>query len=357
MADLEQYVKQVARKLRQGINEPDFFEMVRRFEKGNPQLPRIGYAPLPEQEPLRFGQAPYLSFPSTSIAEIRTGNDKYSALIMTYFFGLLGVNGPMPLEFTNLIFQQSHNNYDQTFRRFLDIIHHRFTTLFYRAWALTKQSVSYDRPDDDMISNIICSIAGFMPDTSVYKKSTQMTGANFANYFGNTIKNKYALNDILHNLLKCKVDVIDHIVGSYDIPSKDLAKLGNASTAVLGQSLQLGRHYMSATREFCVNIGPISFRKCENFLPGAEGFDLLCDVISSYVNKPMDYKFNFILKGSEIPKLVLGNNKSMKLGRNCWLGCNQFIGKSVTLTVGASRLVKKKHTASFNKKGKNTWPN
>lgn len=357
MADIEKYVKQVARKLRQGINEPDFFEMVRRFEKADVKRPRVGYATLPEQENLRFGQAPYLNFPSTSIAEIRSGNDKYAALVMTYFFGLLGVNGPMPLEFTNFVFQQSHNNYDQTWRRFLDIIHHRLTTLFYRAWAMNEQAVSYDRPKDDMITNIISSLAGIMPDTDVYKITTKMAGANFANFFGCTIKNKYALEAILRSLLKCKLNITDHVIGYYDIPHNELAKLGKKSTAVLGQNMQLGRYYMSATREFCVDIGPISFKNCEKWMPGAEGFDVLNDIITTYLSKPMDYKFNFILKGSELPKLILGNKKSMRLGRNCWLGCNQLIGKNVTLTVGASRLVKKKHATSFNMKGKNTWPN
>ena len=69
-------------------------------------------------------------------------------VFMTYFFGLLGVNGPMPLEFTDYVFQRSHNYYDQTWRRFLDIINHRFLTLFYRAWAENEQAVSFDRADD-----------------------------------------------------------------------------------------------------------------------------------------------------------------------------------------------------------------
>lgn len=357
MADIERYIKQIARKLRQGVNEPDFFEMVRRFEKSNVQHPRIGYASTPEQESLRFGQAPYLSFPTTSIAEVRPGNDKYATLVMTYFFGLLGVNGPMPLEFTNFVFQQSHNNYDQTWRRFLDIIHHRFTTLFYRAWAMNEQAVSYDRPKDDMISDIISSLAGFMPDTSLYKKSTKMMGANFANHYGCMIKNKPALESILRNLVKSKLEINDHVIGSYNIPRKELARLGKQTTAVLGQNMQLGRHYMTATREFHIKIGPISFKESEKWMPDTEGFDMICDIITAYLCKPMDYQFDFILKGSELPKLVLGKKKSMRLGRNCWLGCNHLVDKNVILNVGASRLVKKQHLASFNMKGKNTWPN
>jgi type VI secretion system protein ImpH len=147
MENLRRLTKTWAQNLRSGISVPDFWGFVRKLEKSDPSRPRLGYAKHPSEEIIRFGQMPYLYFPPSDIAEIFEGKKTgVVALVFTYFLGLLGVNGPMPLEFTHYVYQRSYNHYDQTWRRFLDIIHHRMHVFYYRAFAQNEQSISFDRP-------------------------------------------------------------------------------------------------------------------------------------------------------------------------------------------------------------------
>lgn len=68
------------------------------------------------------------------------------------FFGMLGPNGPLPLHLTEYARSRSIHAGDQTLVRFLDIFHHRFMALFYRAWAQAQPTVSLDRPGEDRFS-------------------------------------------------------------------------------------------------------------------------------------------------------------------------------------------------------------
>lgn len=351
MEDSGKLIKQASRRLRQGTGAPDFFELVRRIERARRDFPRLGKALRPDRENVRFGQTPYLRFPSTDVSDITPLTGDVEALIMTYFFGLLGVNGPMPLEFTNYVFQRSHNCYDQTWRRFLDIIHHRFLTLFYRAWATNEQAVSFDRFDDDGITDIIRALAGTPPDMPTENTDMPYLTANYASHFGTYVKSRSSLEEILRGVLKIDLKIRDHVTASYDIPSEAWCQLGNRFTAVLGKNMQLGRSYLSATREFEIQIGPVSFDECRNWLPGSIGFDRISRIIMRYLDRPLDYTIKFTINGATVPFAALGDAASAQLGRNCWLGRSRDRNKDMILTIGASRLNKKRHKASFQQKG------
>lgn len=350
MEDVGKLIKQASRRLRQGTGAPDFFELVRRIERSRPDFPRLGKAFRPTRENIRFGQTPYLRFPATAVSDITPMAGDVEALVMTYFFGLLGVNGPMPLEFTNYVFQRSHNCYDQSWRRFLDIVHHRFTTLFYRAWATNEQAVSFDRSDDDAISDIIRALAGTPPDMKTNGDMPYLT-ANYANHFGAVVKSRSSLEEILRNVLKIDLKINDFVVAEYDIPPENLCRLGSRSSACIGRNMQLGRKYLSVTRGFEIQIGPVSFADCQKWMPGTDGFDRLSRIVTSYLDKPLEYTVKFTIDGATVPFAALGNTASTQLGCSCWLGRSHDRNKNMTLTIGASRLNKRRHKASFQQKG------
>ena len=356
MEDVGKLVKQASRRLRTGTGAPDFFELVRRIGHARPDLPRLGKAARPTQENVRFGQTPYLHFPPTEVSEIRPGgNGSAEALIMTYFFGLLGVNGPMPLEFTDYVFQRSHNYYDQTWRRFLDIINHRFLTLFYRAWAENEQTVSFDRADDDTITDIIRALAGTPSDMFFSDRLFPYLTANYANHYGRPVKNRSSLEEILSHIVNADLKVKDFVVSSYDIPESARCCLGDRETSVLGKNIQLGRTYMSATREFEIEVGPLSFSESNKWMPGTKGFDMINKIVAAYLDRPLDYSLTFIVIGKTVPEVRFeGKDKGVRLGRGFLLGRPKD-DENVIISIKASRIFAKNHKASFQQQEKNLW--
>jgi type VI secretion system protein ImpH len=346
MEDVRNSVKKASQRLKSGTGTPDFWGLVRKLENAKSDGPRLGHGKNPGEENVRFGQAPFLNFPATDIAEIVEGGKRagVDATIIVYFFGLLGVNGPMPLEFTNYVFRRSHNYFDNAWRRFLDILHHRFLSLYYRAYAANQQAMSFDRKDDDPISGIIKGLAGLPPGQGFGERQDRIA-LNSAQHFSFLAKNRWGLEDVLRQTFDFKLEVREFIPATYDISPEDYAILGKGST--LGLNLQIGRTRMSVTGKFEIHIGPLSFDEYLQFMTSRSGFTLLTDTVNLYLDRPLDYSVVFFVKCVTIPLAQLGFDLEEarwdppQLGYTCWIGNPDE--QIVRLAIAAARLNRKKH--------------
>jgi type VI secretion system ImpH/TssG family protein len=317
--DIGKRIKTLSRNIRNNGSSPGWFGLVRSLEKAGPELPRLGTAVHPKNENVRFGQIPFLRFPPAEIADIGEGRTAgVDAQILVYFFGLLGVNGPMPLDFTHYVFRRFNNHFDHTWRRFLDIIHHRFLTLFYRAFARNEQSVSFDREDDDPIRDIFKSLAGLPPDQVFKDPRREWHFLGYPHQFGMKIKTRAVLEDILRRGFGMDITVQDLVMASYDIPPENRAVLGSRDTATLGVNLQIGRSYYSVRGKFEIRIGPVDYRICRLLLPGESGFALLAEIVSLYLSRPLDYDLVFSINGDSVPRPALGSPAAYLGGS--WIG-------------------------------------
>jgi type VI secretion system ImpH/TssG family protein len=326
--DIGKRIKFLSRSIRNNGSPPGWFGLVRSLEKARPELPRLGTAVHPKNENVRFGQIPFLRFPPAEIADIAEGRTAgVDAVILVYFFGLLGVNGPMPLDFTHYVFRRSNNQFDHTWRRFLDIVHHRFLTLFYRAFARNEQAVSFDRENDDPITDVFKSLAG-LPGGQVFQDPRrERCFLSYPHQFGMKIKSRAVLEDILRRSFPMNIAVKDLVMASYDIPPENRAVLGKRDTATLGVNLQIGRSYYSARGKFEIRIGPVDYPVCRRLLPGESGFGLLAEIINLYLARPLDYDLVFTINGDSIPRPALGSPAAYLGGS--WIG--QVSGAFISL--------------------------
>jgi type VI secretion system protein ImpH len=322
----------------------DFWGIVRSLTRAHPELPRLGYAATPADEAVRFGQVPFLNFPGRDIASIETDAGKADALIFQDFFGLLGVDGPMPLEFTNYIFQRSHNYYDNTWRRFLDIIHHRFLALFYRAFAQNEQALCFDRPQSDSMFSMVQAFAGFDPRQEHPGESARI-GAAFARALLPAAAGRDALREILATVFRCPLTVREFQPTTGDIPTRYRAVLGASGPATLGVNLQIGRSYYTLTRLFEIHIGPVDFNFYMLFISGFTGLEKLCRIVNLCLRRPLEYNVRFTLISDSIPRSRLGfdwesGDDAGQLGYTCYLG--KPADKTIDLVLNASRFAQKR---------------
>ncbi|MBO8415685.1 MAG: type VI secretion system baseplate subunit TssG, partial [Proteobacteria bacterium] len=179
MDQLKKLLNKTAAELQRG-RDPDFFELLRRIGQLAVDKPPPGCARSPRDEPVRLGQMPHLNFPKTQLAALTESREHPELpLILVYFMGLAGVNGPLPLELTALICQRSVNYYDHSLRRFLDLIHHRLLLLFYRAFAHNELPVSFDRPAEDKIGRIVDALCGLKPKLPELSLNQMRSGVQF----------------------------------------------------------------------------------------------------------------------------------------------------------------------------------
>ena len=138
----------------------DFFAAVRCLECANPDKPKIGTSIRPEDDPVRFCEEPYLAFPLSTVSKVTADPLTNVPRVYLNFIGLFGPNGPLPLHLTEYARERILHHNDHTLARFLDMFHHRVASLFYRAWAVNQQTVSFEHHGEDRISEYVASLVG-----------------------------------------------------------------------------------------------------------------------------------------------------------------------------------------------------
>lgn len=316
MQDLKRVLSKYANVLKKGEQEVDFYFLLRLFELLNKKSPRIGTANNPQEEIFRFGQKPFLHFAPSAVAQITKKSDltQEQWLILVYFFGFLGPQGPLSLETTSYIYQRCIHEYDGASSRFLDIINHRLISFFYRAFAQNEIAISFDRADD-LIRVFIKAITG--QNLSRNTTLPPYTIEALSPFFSMRSRSRDGLTKLLQNFFTLPIKVTDFKVVKHCIPKNLRFKLADRENSILGVSAMLGSHYYSQTKAVVVELGPISYEDSFDFMPKRRLFWQLCELVSLYVQKVIELYLVIKINASTIKQTVIGGN--FALGQSCYL--------------------------------------
>jgi type VI secretion system protein ImpH len=283
----------------------DFFEAMRRVECAWPQLPRLGTATRPVDEPVRLGHQPSLDFPSSMLASVAAiEGDRLK--IIGNFFGLYGSNGPLPLHLTEYVQDRVTNARDTTLVAFTDIFHHRMLELFYRAWANSRPTVHFDRPDNDRFSLYVAALAGFA-GTALCNADAWPDRAKL--YFAGTlaagVKTRNGLESLLGEYLNLPVHIEECIGEWLTIVQDERMSLGNPATASLGSSV-LGARVWSAQHKLRIVIGPVGIGDLMQYLPGSASLARLRAAVMNYLGFEYAWDIQFVIRRARAPGVKLG---------------------------------------------------
>ncbi|NOY76013.1 MAG: type VI secretion system baseplate subunit TssG [Kiritimatiellaeota bacterium] len=329
------------RRLCREATDYDFFQAVRLLEQAHGDKPRVGRSLRVSDDLLRFGQTPTLEFAPSTISAFVAGTHKPAPTMFVYFLGLLGPNGALPLFLTEFVRNRERNNSDSTQNRFLDIFNNRIIALFYRAWALNSQAVSYDRPEDDWVSLAISCIAGYGDETLKHRDSVPDAAKSFfSGLMATQSVSEEGLTSILSGFFQIPVKVSSFTPRWLRVSSEYFCRLGapsnefggvvfqrSARTAEnenseLGGTAMLGKSYRDRTQRFTIHLGPLDFDDFERLLPGAKSFTRLMDWVRNYLTDPLCWDIRFTLKADAVPKTRLGGYG--RLGYSTWLKAISF---------------------------------
>ena len=295
----------------------DFYQTLRRLECLYDTRPRWGHALRPVDEPVRLGQDPDLSFAPAPLASFEAGQEGRPPRLQVRLFGLLGPNGPLPLHITEYARERMRHAGDPTLSRFLDLFHHRFLTLFYRAWAQAQPHVNRDRPRDDRFAAYVGAFLGVSPPAF----RDRDTLPDLAKFFhaGSLIRqsrNPEGLTAILEHFFRVPVHV-QEFVGQWMFLSRGERTYLKREGATLGSGAVLGGRVWDRQNKFQVRLGPLTFDQYQSFLPGGPMLRKLVDWVRLYLSFELDWDVRLLLMQREVPPLRLGGGR---LGWTTWLG-------------------------------------
>jgi type VI secretion system protein ImpH len=296
----------------------DFYQTLRRLECLFDPKPRWGHARRPADEPIRFGQEPEMNFAPAPLASFHAGRDGAPPQLQVRLFGLLGPNGPLPLHLTEYARERLRNAGDPTLSRFLDVFHHRFITLFYRAWAQAQPHVNQDRPADDRFGAYLGAFIGMAPATFRHRDALPDEARFF--HVGGLIRqtrNAEGLRSILQHFFRVPVSIEEFVGHWMMLGGRERTYLGRDG-ASLGTSAVAGGRVWDRQSKFRVRLGPLTRAEYESFLPGGGLVQKLVDWVRYYLTLELDWDVRLTLRCDQVPALQLG--QSGRLGWTTWLG-------------------------------------
>jgi type VI secretion system protein ImpH len=295
----------------------DFFQALRRLEALHPDWPRLGEALRPADEPVRLGQEPSMAFAPASLSAFEPGETGQPARMRVRFFGMLGPNGPLPLHLTEHALQRMRQG-DDTFSAFLDLFHHRFLILFFRAWAQAQPTVSLDRPDDDHFSQYVGALFGLgMPALRNRDRVPDFAKLHWVGLLARHVRNAEGLRAILCGYFHVPVQ-IEQFAGHWmRLPETERTRLGLRG-CTLGQDAVVGAQVYDRQHKVRVRAGPLSLAQYESFLPGGGNLGQLADWMRFYLSFELGWDVQLVLAHNEVPASRLGGGQ--RLGWTTWLG-------------------------------------
>ena len=332
MAGIAETVRYYQRIHGGGRCEADFLELVRRVEYASGER-MVGKSAGRRTEPVRFGQVPHLNYASTSVAEIV---EREKLHVLVNFFGLWGPNGPMPLESTAYVHARSHNCYDQTLRRFADIVHHRFIGLYYRAWKANELAIGLDKGTSGLVARICNALAGQACRGTALPS---FTASAFGAQFGTAVKSRDGLELILSRMLGLPLRIVEKALSVAFLPEDSRGRLGRAGVSELGCSVQLGSRFRTRTRKFLIEVGTVDFARAVQLFPDMKGGRMLVELVQSYLDRPLEWDLCLGLNTASLPPPLVSGVR--QLGRSLWLGRPR--GETTRLLIGMSRLAEARH--------------
>jgi type VI secretion system protein ImpH len=269
-----------------------------------------------------------MAFPPSTIASIEPKSPDRTRRFIQRFFGLFGPNGPLPLHLTEYARDRVRDHADFTLIRFLDVFHHRMTSLFYRAWARVRPTVSFDQPLFDRFSDYVGSLFGIgMPSLRDRDAFPDLPKRHFAGLLSCQAKNAEGLLSMLGGYFCFPLQIQEFVGHWMELPERCRCLTG-LSSSELGVTTTVGSHIWDCQQKLRIIIGPLTLEEYYRMLPGGteqdepgharrESLEALVAAVRTYIGDELDWDLQMILRKEETPPLVLGVQG--RLGWTSWV--------------------------------------
>jgi type VI secretion system protein ImpH len=308
----------------------NFFQMVRLLKQAMPSRSGVGEFVNPASEVVRFRANASVVFPASAVQAFKAGDSSTPAQATVNFMGLTGPLGVLPASYTELLMERVRAK-DTAGREFLDIFNHRMISLFYRAWEKYFFPREYEGAERDVVSRHLLDLIGLGTAALQNRQDVPDDGLLFySGILAQHPRSASGLRQLLEEYFSVPVEVQQFAGRWYRLDSSACTRLGESQTfsQCLGQGTIVGDEIWDQHGGIRVRLGPLSYDRYLEFLPGEPAHTALRSLVRFYGNDEFDFEAELILKKEETPACRLGAAEAApRLGWTTW---------AVTQTPGAN---------------------
>jgi len=312
----------------------NFFQAVRLLERLDEGREPVGRDTRPGHEAVRFVARLGLSFPASSIHDLRPAVvDRDLAppgtpIMTVAFMGLTGPLGVLPTFYTETLIgefvrcQRLKRDSIPPLAAFFDLLNHRLISLFYRAWDKYHPFSAWNRSAREPLDRAVFSLAGLrLPATHQRAPFAGEPLLFYAGLFASRHRHAAGLEDLLKGYFGEPVEVLPFVGRWLSLGSGDRSRLG--ARGVNNQvrvNLSLGSRVWDEQGKFRVRIGPLTFERYTEFQPGRPAFEALVKLARLYIGPEYEFDVQLVLRAEDVPLCRLGAAAAgAQLRRTSWL--------------------------------------
>jgi type VI secretion system protein ImpH len=323
-------------RLLQAPQQFDFFQAVRLLNRWMGVDAPNGQA----LSKLNFRNSLSMSFSPSAIEAltVHRDGDGVARIDMTpAFMGMLGVNGTLPLFYTEMLAQRELYQKDHSGRAFMDMFSHRAVSLFYEAWRKHRMPIQFEADRRSRFLPLALSLAGLgqkglrdrlgAGDGVVADESL----AFYAGALQQRTLSARQLQQILQDYLTVPVRIEQFVGRWYQLPESGRFFLGvnarqgamaggalSLGNGVLGRSAMLGERVWQRDLRMRIVLGPLNHRKFRRFLPGEAGARALKALLTMLSGVSLEYEINLQLQRDDVQGATLDSNRPATAFRLGW---------------------------------------
>jgi type VI secretion system protein ImpH len=301
-----------------------FFQAVRLMERLYPDRKPVGLFVAPNQEVVQFSSFPSLAFPASEIQDLQMGKDGRPQMLVN-FMGLSCAVGVLPHAYTEYLLER-HRAKDRSTTEFFDIFNHRMISLFYRGWQKYRFYIAYERTgaSDDVISARLLDLVGLGNNSLMHRMEIEDEACLFyAGLLSERRPTAQGLKQLIEDYFDVPVDV-EQFTGVWRrLPMQNRTFLRDTGVFCeqLGMGTIVGDEAFDQHGAVTLRLGPLSFERYQEFLPGARAHAELRAWLRIYANREFDFVIRLVLERDEGPRMKLGEDgaAASRLGLVSWV--------------------------------------
>jgi type VI secretion system protein ImpH len=333
------------------LDEAEFFAIVRYFERcwyrtqhttknGSKNARDIQRG----LEFIHFRSDVSLHFPYSDISKwtVKTELPQPSIEVEVSFWGLIGALSVLPVHLTCLARDygdEEQLSYRKSLRQFLSIFENRSLYWHYRTLEAQNHLIAFETSQFATPSNLdantafIDSLVGSFIPSSLQEKFSlpiDVLRKNACTFLTQQRPAKQ-LGRLLQHTFEMDAEVVEFVGNWIRVPENLQSRFGDVPPELmeqdplnskLGMSASVGDQYWSVQNRFRVRFGPLKLHEFLAMLPHEELSKKVAEFTEYYAGPHLDFDFQLLLLGEEVPLLELGN-ESIRLGWSTWLFCSQ----------------------------------
>jgi type VI secretion system protein ImpH len=266
-----------------------------------------------------------LKFPESDLEDIAVLDNGDGFRVTANFLSLYGTSSPLPTFYTEDLIDQSLLDLHAA-RELIDVLNDSLYPLLFEAWTKSRPLIKVVEEEDPRLIERLFALIGLGDGRLRHSIARPRALLRYIGLLTQFPRSALGLQTLLADALgNIPITVISCLLIKVEIPLDQRLTLGLGGRE-LGVDSFVGEEIDDRTSAIGIQIGPVTYAKFRELLPGAHLYKTLEFLTGFYPSNPVKAEIDLILEPGGAKPISLGDENHTRLGLDTWLFSGEYNG-------------------------------